>query len=71
MSATGADDLIPFQNVLVVRSTPPALLCRIGTKQVWLLRSQMTGKLWCTGDRGRLLLPRRVAVDHGLIGAAH
>jgi hypothetical protein len=63
-----ADDLVPFRDVLVIRSTAPALLCRIGARRLWLLRSQISGKLWRAGDRGRLFVRRSVVVDHGLEG---
>ena len=63
-----ADDLVPFRDVLVIRSTAPALLCRIGARRLWLLRSQISGKLWRTGDRGRLFVRRSVVVDQGLEG---
>jgi len=64
------DDLVPFQDVRVIRSTPPALFCRIGQKSVWLPRSHISGKLWCTGDRGKLFIRRWVARDRNLIEAA-
>jgi hypothetical protein len=38
MANDDADGLVPFQDVRVLRSTPPALLCRIGDKSVWLPR---------------------------------
>ena len=57
------DDLVQFQDVHVIAATAPALRCRIGDKCVWLPRSQISGKLWCTGDRGKLLIPRWVARD--------
>ena len=66
MAMGDPDELVPFHDVLVIRATPPALLCRIGERRLWLLRSQISGKLWCTGDRGRLLVRRSVAVGHGL-----
>ena len=59
--ATGdADDL-------VIRSTAPALLCQIGEKSVWLPRGHISGRLWCTGDRGKLFIRRWVARDRHLI----
>ena len=64
-----ADDLVPFQDVRVIRSTAPALLCRIGEKNVWLPRVHISGKLWCTGDRGKLFIRRWVARDRNLIDA--
>jgi hypothetical protein len=54
--ATADGDLVPFQDVRVSRSTAPALLCGIGEKSVWLLRWHISGKLWCTGDRGTLFI---------------
>ena len=56
-------DLVQFQDVQVIAATVAALRCRIGEKCVWLPRSQISGKLWCTGDRGKLLIPRWVARD--------
>src|SRR5262245_4028889 len=64
------DDLVLFQDVTVIRSTAPALLCRIGGQNVWLPRSHVSGKLWCTGDRGKLFIRRWVARDRGLIDLA-
>ena len=62
-----ADTLVAFPDVRVLRSTAPALLCRIGEKSVWLPRGHISGKLWCTGDRGKLLIRRWVARDRHLI----
>jgi hypothetical protein len=67
MLAGNADDLVPFQDVRVIRSTAPALLCRIGEKSVWLPREHISGKLWCVGDRGTLFIRRWVARDRQLI----
>ena len=64
-----ADDLVPFEDVKVIRSTAPALFCRIGEKSVWLPRWHISGKLWCTGDRGKLFIRRWVARDRNLIDA--
>jgi len=61
-----ADDLVPFLDVIVVKATASALFCRIGKRSVWLSRALVSGKLWHTGDRGRLFLRRSVVVDHGL-----
>ena len=68
MATDDADGLVQFQNVRILRSTPPALLCRIGDKSVWLPRLHISGKLWCTGDRGTLFIRRWVARDRHLIG---
>ncbi len=67
MPTDDGDDLVPFQNVRVIRSTAPALLCEIGDKCVWLPRRHISGKLWCTGDRGKLFIRRWVARDRRLI----
>ncbi len=64
------DDLVLFQDVRVIRSTAPALLCQIGEKNVWLPRRHISGKLWCTGDRGKLFIRRWVARDRRLIDLA-
>ena len=64
-----ADDLVPFQDVKVLRSTVPALLCRIGERTIWLSRRHISGKLWSTGDRGKLFIRRWVARDQNLIEA--
>jgi hypothetical protein len=67
MSTDDADDLVAFQDVRVVRSTAPALLCRIGDRNVWLPRGHISGKLWNTGDRGKLFIRRWVARERLLI----
>ena len=69
MTAENPDDLVPFLDVRVVRSTAPALLCRIGDKSVWLPRAHISGRLWCAGDRGKLFVRRWVARDRHLIDA--
>jgi hypothetical protein len=56
MAADDADELGPFQNITVIRSTAPALLCAIGDKCVWLPRGHISGRLWCVGDRGKLFI---------------
>ena len=69
MATGNADDLVPFDDVSVIRSTARALLCRIGERSVWLPRWHISGKLWCTGDRGKLFIRRWVARDRNLIDA--
>jgi hypothetical protein len=68
MATNDVDELVLFQDVRIVKSTAPALLCRIGDRDVWLPRLHVSGKLWCTGDRGRLFIRRWVARDRRLIG---
>lgn len=67
MATEPADGLVLFQDVMVIRSTPPALYCRIGNRNVWLSRVHISGKLWCTGDRGKLYIRRWVARERHLI----
>jgi len=67
MLVDDGDEFIAFQNVRVVRSTAPALLCSIDGRELWLPRMHVAGKLWCAGDRGKLLVRRWVARDRQLI----
>jgi len=67
METDHADDLIPFLDVRVVRATASSLLCRVGERSVWLSRAHVSGKLWCSGDRGKLFIRRWVALDRNLI----
>ena len=69
MPADDGDDLVLFHDVRVLRSTAPTLLCRIGRRSVWLPRRHISGKLWRSGDRGKLLIRRWVARDRKLIDA--
>ena len=63
------DEFIAFEDVRIVRSTAPALLCLIGGREMWLPRMHVAGKLWCAGDRGKLLIRRWVARDRQLIAS--
>src|SRR5262249_2204705 len=67
MPTDDADDLVPFQDVWVIETTGQALLCRIGNRTVWLPRRHISGKLWCSGDRGKLFVRRWLARDRQLI----
>ena len=67
MATDDADDLVTFRDVRVIRSTAPALLCRIGNRSVWFPRWHVSGKLWCAGDRGKLLIRRWLARERLLI----
>jgi hypothetical protein len=66
-TADDADDLVPFRNVTIISSTGSALLCGVGGKSVWLPRKHTSGRLWCMGDRGTLLIRRWVARDRRLV----
>ena len=63
MPTDDADDLVPFQDVRVIETSGPALLCRIGNRTVGLPRRHISGKLWCSGDRGKLFVRRWLARD--------
>jgi len=67
MATADDDDLLAFADVRVIRSTAPALLCRVGDRNVWLPRGHISGKLWCAGDRGKLFIRRWIARDRHLI----
>jgi len=67
MTVEDPDDLVAFQDVRIIAVAASALLCGIGEKRVWLPRRHVSGKLWCTGDRGKLFVRRWVARDRQLI----
>jgi hypothetical protein len=67
MPTDDADDFVPFRDVRVIRSTAPALLCRIGARTVWLSRWHISGRLWRAGDRGKLFIRRWVARERHLL----
>lgn len=67
MLTGGGDDFVAFEDARVVRSTAPALLCLVQGREIWLPRMHVAGKLWCAGDRGKLLIRRWVALDRQLV----
>jgi hypothetical protein len=67
MDMDDGDELVPFQDVRLIRATAPALLCRIAQRSVWLPRGHIVGKLCCAGDSGTLFVRRWVARDRHLI----
>ena len=67
MATNESDDLLLFSDVHVLRSTPPALFCRVAGRTVWLQRGHISGKLWCAGDRGKLFIRRWIARDRNLV----
>ena len=67
MATDSADDLVLFEDVRVIGATGFALHCRIGRRCVWFPRAHISGRLWCTGDRGKLFIPRWVAQDTHLL----
>ena len=64
-----ADVMVSFVDVTIVRAAAPALLCRIGQRNVWLSRRDVAGKLWCAGDRGTLFLRYGLARELNLLGS--
>jgi hypothetical protein len=70
MGMNDVDELVMFLDVTVLSATASSLLCRVGGKNVWLPRVHVAGKLWATGDRGKLFIRRWVASDRHLIDAA-
>jgi len=65
--ASDGDEMVRFTDARVIRTTPPALLCAVAGKEVWIPRRHVSGKLWCAGDRGTLFLPRSLARDLALL----
>ena len=60
---------VEYADVEVIRDTSVILMCRVGTKVVgvpprWMLPGTTIAR---TGDRGRLVLPREVALNLGLV----
>ena len=60
---------VEFDNVEVIRDTSVMVTCRVGGKVVGVLPQRMLPGTTITraGDRGRLVLPREVALNLGLI----
>lgn len=67
MPVDDADEFVPFQDVRVIRATAQALFCRIAQRCAWLPRGHIVGKLFRSGDRGKLSVRRWVARDRHLI----
>ena len=60
---------VEFDNVEIVRDTGLVLMCRVGVQIVGVppLRMLPGTTIRAVGDRGRLVLPREVALNIGLI----
>ena len=61
-----------FSDVEVVDDVGTALLCSVGDRRVWVpvLEIRYGTEVSKTGDRGSLIIPRRVAQQIGLVVAA-
>ena len=60
---------VELDNVEVVRETDLVLMCRVGERVVGVPpRRMLPGTtVWRRGDRGRLILPREVALNLDLV----
>lgn len=60
---------VEFDGVEVVRNTGLVLMCRVGEKVVGVppLRTMAGTTISAKGDRGRLVIPREVALNLGLV----
>ncbi len=63
---TAAATQLRFRDVLVLRDGPEMLLCRVGSKQVWVPRRVLPDGLSAAGDAGSLTIDRGLARDLGL-----
>ena len=60
-------DTVAISNVEVIREGGLALLCRVGSREVWIPRAQILNDgVRSLGDRGTIVVPRWFANDHGL-----
>ena len=70
MSGPGlpSEELVELGDVSAVAATPGILICRIGTPQFQIADIMVKGgDVHRPGDRGRLLLPRWLATNLGLV----
>ena len=60
--------MVELGEVEVLIETDLALLCLIQGKEVWIPREQIQDReSWCTGHRGKLVVPRWLALYKGLV----
>ena len=66
---TDGTDRVEFPEAEVVSGNDLALVCRVGEQMVSVppLRILPGSDVWRVGDRGRLVLPRDVAAQLGLV----
>src|SRR5439155_25354757 len=64
-------EFVAFEDVEVVKRSDRALLCRVERKEVWVPQSHIAltddAPIRRAGDCGLLVIPRRLAVDLGLV----
>ncbi len=64
-------EFVAFEDVEVVKRSDRALLCRVERKEVWVPQSHIAltddAMIRRAGDCGRLVIPRQLAVDLGLV----
>jgi hypothetical protein len=59
---------VEFEDVVVVRRTDLVVMCRVGPRVVGVpTRCMLPGTTISGTDRGRLVLPREVALNIGLV----
>jgi len=60
--------VVTLRNVLLLKASPDALLCRIEGRDRWIRRDQLREgtTLRAKGDQGTLVVPRDYAVEWGL-----
>jgi hypothetical protein len=67
-------NFIAFEDVEVVKRSDRALLCRVDSKEVWVPHINIAATDEATirrpGDCGRLIIPRQLAVELGLLETA-
>jgi len=67
-------DFVSFEDVEVTRRGDRALLCRVDDKEVWIpsVNIAMTDEATIRrpGDCGRLVIPRWLALNLGLVSVA-
>ncbi len=57
MSTESSDDIVPFMGVSVIRSTAPAVPCRMGATSIWLPRGHSRLRALFSASRGAIAVP--------------
>ena len=58
-----------IEDVEVVSETPLALRCRIGGREYWIPKSQVSddSEVYKVGDSGTMIMSEWIATDRGLV----